>query len=664
MPADARQLRSVQKVGADRLLSFDMMNRIVIGCMLLLAAAGAAHAAPDPQAQRDDYAEAIAALRAGDVARFRRYYARLDGYVLRGYAEYEYLKDRLDQTPPAEIRRFMRENGHTPLAERLRQQWLHRLAARGDWATFMREFVEIPGDTELTCLYLARQLQAGQRTAAVMSRIESLWRTGRRLPGPCNPVFAAWKEAGHMTADIVWERIGLAMEARELSLARELAVHLPPAERVWVERWQAMHRDPVRGLESIDYPIETPVARMIVKHGVVRLAYRDPEAAMQQWQRLRQRHSFYGEDNDYVLRYIGILAAQYRLPQALEWLSAVSARPDDRALKLWRVYAALWMQEWDAARRFIAALTEEEQRTTRWRYWTARLLEQEGRKDEARAIYAALARERDYYGFLAADRLGVEYSMQHQSIAATPQEIAALQARPALQAARELYLLGETADARRQWQWALRDMNNRELQVAAVIAREWGWYDRAIHTVALSGYPDDLELRFPVIYRDVIEANAAAYDIDPGWVYGVVRQESAFVVDARSPAGALGLMQLLPSTGRRLLQQLKLGVRLYDALLDVEHNVRIGVSYLKQVLERYGGHQVLATAAYNAGPNRVSSWIPPTPLDADVWIETVPYDETRGYIKNVLAFAAIYEYRLGNEPTRLKTRMPVVEPRS
>src|SRR5690606_35950180 len=165
-------------------------------------------------------------------------------------------------------------------------------------------------------------------------------------------------------------------------------------------------------------------------------------------------------------------------------------------------------------------------------------------------------------------------------------------------------------------------------------------------------------------YRDVIEANAAAYDIDPGWIYGLVRQESGFVVDARSPSGALGLMQLLPSTGRQLLRRLKLDGPVRDALLDVEYNVRIGVSYLKQVLERYGGHQVLATAAYNAGPNRVASWIPPTPLAADVWIETVPYDETRGYIKNVLAFAAVYEHRLGSEPTRLETRMPLVEPRS
>jgi soluble lytic murein transglycosylase len=206
-------------------------------------------------------------------------------------------------------------------------------------------------------------------------------------------------------------------------------------------------------------------------------------------------------------------------------------------------------------------------------------------------------------------------------------------------------------------------MNDRELQIAAVIAGRWGWHARAIRTVVMSGHPDDLELRFPVIYRDVIEANAAKYEIDSGLIYGVVRQESAFVADARSDAGAIGLMQLLPSTGRAGIRRLRLNARVEDALLSVEHNVSLGVNYLKRVLDRYSGNQVLATAAYNAGPSRVNSWMPDETVDADLWVETIPYNETRGYVKNVLAFAAVYEYRLGKQPTRLTTRMPVIAPR-
>jgi soluble lytic murein transglycosylase len=631
--------------------------------LLLASGARAQISVPDLETQRQNYAAALAALRANDESRYQQYMKQLDGYILRGYPQYEFLKERLDKTSAPAVRKFLQEHSHTPLADLLRQKWLHALADRGDWANFKRDYVETPADAELVCLHLVRQLKSGEQTAAVMQRIEQLWMTSRRLPSACDPLFTAWNKAGHMTSDKVWTRIKLAMEARDLSLARDVAAYLPEGERAWVDRWQAMHRNPVRELENLDLAVETPVARMIVKHGVVRLAARDPEEAMRQWERLKQQHEFFGEDDDYVLRHIGILAAQNRSPLALKWLSAVSAREDDVSLQIWRVYAALWAGEWDTARRFIAALPEEEQRTPRWRYWKARMLERKGDKKQAREIYTKLARERDYYGFLAADRTGAEYSMQHVSVDATPEELEALLARPAFQAARELYTLGQIPDARRQWQYAIRTLNNRELQVAAVVARQWGWYDRAIQTVALSGHPDDLDLRFPVIYRGVIEASAAEYKIDSGWVYGVVRQESAFVVDARSEAGALGLMQLMPATGRAGMRRLKLGNRVDDALLTVEHNVRLGVSYLKEVLERYAGHQVLATAAYNAGPNRVSSWIPTDVRDADVWIETIPFNETRGYVKNVLAFSAVYEHRLGKRPTRLTERMPTVAPR-
>ncbi len=632
--------------------------------LLFAAASPADPSAPDTEAQRQSYAAAIVAARANDEARYLQHLKRLDGYVLRGYAQYEYLKDRVDRSSAQTLRKFMEENGQTPLAEFVRQKWLHVLAERGDWAAFTREYAEIPGDTELACLRLGRELKRSEPPATLMPRVEQLWLSGRRLPGACEPVFAAWKKAGYMTSEKVWERIRLAMEARDLSLAHEVADRLPAKERAWVERWQAMHRNPVHELEALNYPVETPVARMIVKHGIVRLAYRDPEEAVHQWERLKQRYEFFGEDDDYVLRYVGILAAQNRSPLALKWLSAVSVRDDDASLKLWRVYAALWAGEWNTARRFIAALPEDEQKSTRWRYWNARILERNGESAAARGIYTALARERDYYGFLAADRVGGEYSMQHVSVEATPEETTVMEARPAVQAARELYTLGYIPDARRQWQWAIRNLGNRELQVAAVVARQWGWYDRAIQTVALSGHPDDLELRFPIVYRGIIEASAAEYKVDSGWVYGVVRQESAFVVDARSEAGAIGLMQLMPNTGREGLRRLKLGGRVNDALLTVEHNVRLGVGYLKEVLERYAGSQVLATAAYNAGPNRVSGWIPPDARDADVWIETIPYSETRGYVKNVLAFAAVYEYRLGRRPTRLSDRMPAVTPRA
>jgi soluble lytic murein transglycosylase len=252
--------------------------------------------------------------------------------------------------------------------------------------------------------------------------------------------------------------------------------------------------------------------------------------------------------------------------------------------------------------------------------------------------------------------------MQHVSIEASPEEISAMLARPGIQMAQELYQMGQVTDARRQWIWTMRRMNNRDLAVAAVIAQQWGWHDRAILTVAKSDHQDDLELRFPLLYRDVIETNASEAGIDPSWVYGVVRQESAFVADARSSAGALGLMQLMPATGKLTGRKLNIPIRNNRALLNIENNLRLGAGYLKEVLGRNKGNQVLATASYNAGPNRVSSWMPQRSMEADIWVELIPYSETRDYVKNVMSYTTVYDHRLGSRPERLRNRMTDIAP--
>lgn len=641
---------------------FTRFIRLLLLCASLVVAAPARAFLVDDDSQRRDYRAAAAALRAGDLERFKKLRESLDGYVLRGYLDFEYLKDRLPQAPAEAVHAFLSDNSHIPGSDAVRKRWLRLLVTRGDWETFLREYQDVEDDPELQCLRLNQLLRSSEQQSALMQETQALWRTGRRLPAACDAVFAAWRRAGHMTAERIWERIRLAMEARQLGFASELAHYLEPRDRTWVNRWIAMHRDPVTELDRIGYPVETPVARMIIRHGVVRLALRDVEEAVRRWDTLKQKYQFFGEDENYVLRQLGILAAQEYSPVAVQLLARVSAEAGDESLHLWRVRAALRAGDWEAAKHFVAALPEDRRQKQEGRYWMARALEKTGQQDQARASFQALARERGYYGFLAADRIGADYAMQNQPIVASPEEVSAMLARPGILAARELQALELVNQARRQWHWVTRHMNNRELAVAAVIAREWGWYDRAILTVSKSDHQDDLELRFPLLFRDSIEANAARHGVDPSWIYGVVRQESAFVTDARSHAGALGLMQLMPATGHFTGRRLNLPIRGTQALLDVENNLKLGVGYLKDVLTRYANHQTLATAAYNAGPNRVSSWMPRTILDADVWVETIPFNETRDYVKNVMAFTAVYDHRLGVKPVRLQERMPTVTP--
>lgn len=587
----------------------------------------------------------------------------MDDYILRGYLDYEFLKDRIPDAPKETLHAFINNNLDSPVSSQLRLKWLQYLVRKQDWDTFLQEYRDVDESSELNCRRLDHLLRTNQEQFALLAEVEYLWLTGNRLPAACDAVFNTWRKAGRMTSQLVWDRIGLAMERRNLSLAQDLRSYLDQGDRVWVDRWLAMHRNPARELRDIHYPVETPVARMVVRYGVVRLGFSDPAEAMKEWSRLKEKYEFFGEDDNYVLRWVGILAAQQHLPGAVEWLSAVSASNNDESLRQWRVRAALRAGQWQTGLRFISTLSEEEQKESEWLYWKARLLEQTGDKKAAWPIFSELATERSYYGFLAADHVGRDYSMQHVSTDATPEEVSAMLAQPGVQMAKELFIMGEVIAARRQWAWTTRAMSSRSLQVAAVLARHWGWYDRAILTVGKSDQLDDLELRFPILYRDMVEDSAQKSEIDPSWVYGVMRQESAFVTDARSGAGALGLMQLMPQTGRLTGRRLNLNIHSDSAILKVENNLRLGAGYLKNVLDANNGHQVLATASYNAGPHRVKEWLPEAAgLDADAWVETIPFNETRNYVKNVLGYTMVYAYRLGNTHLRLQDRMSPVPP--
>lgn len=617
----------------------------------------------DIDAQRETYRKAMKAVKARKYTKFRELYFELDGYILQNYTQYEYLRANLSRIPHKTLHEFIKQNTHVPVSEHLRKKWLYQLANKNDWEAFMLVYDEGIRDKKLQCYRLKRLIRTSEDQAPLMAEAEELWLTGKRLPSVCNSVFNSWQKAGHMSQELVWARIKLAMERRQISLARQLARKLPSRERIWMRRWEAVHWNPSRELRNINYKVTTPVARMIVKHGIVRLGYRDPETAMDLWRDLKDRFQFFGEDENYVFRKLGILAAQKHLPQALQWLSAVSVASDDETLRLWRVKAALRVRDWETTSHFISALTEPEQQSSQWRYWRARVMEETGDEKGARNLYKTVARERGYYGFMAADRLEQEYSMQHESIEVTPEELTNMLSRPGVQAAHELYAIGDIVRARRQWNWLIKRMNNRELQIAAVVARHWGWHDRAIYTVTKSDHRDDLDIRFPVLYRDEVETNAERAGIDSSWIYGVMRQESAFISDAKSSAGALGLMQLMPRTGRQVGRRLKMRIRSNSAILNIKNNLLLGSSYLKSVLDRNNGSQVLATASYNAGPHRIKTWLPEeNNLPADIWVETIPYNETRKYVKNVLGYTAVYDHRLGEQQTPISSRMPLVIP--
>ena len=297
----------------------------------------------------------------------------------------------------------------------------------------------------------------------------------------------------------------------------------------------------------------------------------------------------------------------------------------------------------------------------RWRYWHARALEETGEPAKAKEIYTELAKERDYYGFLAADKINVAYDMNHHPLPENLEEFNRIESLPAIKRAYEFFKLNMKYPGRREWHHALNNMTSYQMQMAAAVVTQWGWHNRAIFTMGRAKAYDNLELRFPILFDELLNKYAKKRNIDPSWMYGLVRAESAFIEDVRSPAGALGLMQVMPKTGKDTAKRIGLKGFKTSKLKQAETNIPIGSAYMKQMLDRFNGNMILATAAYNAGPHRVSKWLPKKGCEQpDIWVEHIPFNETRKYVRRVLTYANIYDWRLQTGIKPLKERMPLV----
>jgi len=630
--------------------------------LILLAVAGACPASS--QAQRQQYLDAQSALSAGNINRFRELAADLKDYPLYPYLRYAELRRVDSEQTDDNIRAFLEQYPEVPLADLLRSSWLRRLAEQRQWERFLA-FYQGSESTELECYKLQAQSSAAP-TEAWLDQAQALWLVGHSQPDACDPVFEVLASSPRMTRELVWSRIRLAFRQGKLGLASYLARRLPEPDRRWVGRWRRAHVRPAETLADPAMQSDTEVTREIVLHALNRLGRGDAGAARERWLALRDKYAFSDPQRAELERSLALYAAYERDPNAYAWLSELPASAVDDKVNEWRARSALRARNWEGLLAAISAMDAPQAEATEWRYWKAYALEQLDRDAVAMAFFGELAGKRDYYGFLAADHLDWTYTLNHEAIASDDAELDALLDRyPGLVRARELYLAGETLDARREWRYLTNTLTPRELELAALLAHRWGWHDRAILTAARAGHLDDLELRFPVLYEEQVDTVAKAFGLEPAWIFGVMRQESAFMPDARSPAGALGLMQLMPATGRSAARLLELPKPSRQTLLQADPNIRIGSGYLRHILDRFGGNQTLATAAYNAGPQRVKGWLPEDEsLPGPVWVDTIPFTETRRYVRAVLAFTTVYEAKLELPVTRLSQRMPPVQKHS
>ncbi|MCF6322913.1 MAG: transglycosylase SLT domain-containing protein [Gammaproteobacteria bacterium] len=610
------------------------------------------------------------ALQRGAITQFKKLTPQLQDYPLYPYLRYEYLRTRLHKRPAEEINTFIDTFHDSPLSSRLHFRWIKKLAQNGRWKE-IEQYYRPGNNVTLACYYRRALLKKGDQEAA-FDRLEQLWLVGHSQPRACDPLFTAWHDAGFIDDTLAWQRIQLAMGKRKLTLTRYLTRFLSRKERVWANKWIEVHRKPSRILSTKYFTSEHPMRNTIIVHGLTRMARTNPVKTASAWQTtISARYPFSDDEISRVERAIGMAMALRNKPEALSWLAVLEEKPADQSLREWRVRTALNQQNWDAALAWLYQLNDNEQQMTRWQYWRARALEALGQQVEAEAIYNTLAMSRGYYSFLAADKLARPYRLEHAALLQNDELATNIEQLPGILRARELFILKRTVEARREWFHATQHMSEKQLHQAGQLAHRWGWHDRAILTIARTKHRDDLDVRFPLVHQNKIMLKASENNVDAALAFALIRQESAFTSDARSSAGAMGLMQLMPRTAKQLTRGTGIRIKNHMQLIDIDINLKLGMKHLGKVMKRFNNNPVLALAAYNAGQARVKRWIPDKQqVDADLWAETIPFKETRNYIQNIMVFTLIYEQHLGRPLTPLAQRMmpvgtapPVITPK-
>jgi soluble lytic murein transglycosylase len=633
------------------------IKRYLMGIVFFFLFISLAHA--DLNKQRQYFLDAEDAFKKGNQEKFSKLLTRLKDYPLYPYLVFLDIQKNIRIDREKEILSFISEYESSPLSGRLRQAWLNYLAGQNQWQRLVRDFRE-PASPFLQYAYVRSLLETGEIDNA-WNQAEKLWHHKGFLPGECYPVFDFFYAHKKLTPDLVWQRIELTMAQKQTALVTYLKRYLPGDQRPWVDLWLDIFNQPAK-IVTMDWSkVDRRVAGKILDQAMGRLIRQDTPWAVWAFDALKAKQDLSGVDMSSIEQEIARYLALRRYPHAVERIVSLPDNLMTPKLRQWRIRAALFREDWKAVLSGWDHLDDQEKAEPRWLYWKARALAALGRFQEASAIYREIAGQQNYFSLLAADRLNQTYHINHRPLSATDKDILNLRREPGIQRAQELFYLERMNDARREWIFSLFGKGPTQLSAAAIIAHDMGWHDRAIRAAADAGGCDDLIVNFPLSYSKLVNRYAGKNSLDPGWVFALIRQESMFVADAKSPAGALGVMQIMPDTGRKIASLLGEHFPDPSSLLSPENNIRFGTCYLRMRLEELQNNPVLASAAYNAGARMVWRWLPVEgSIPADIWVEIIPFFETRNYIEKIFTYKAVYRQRLGLEPERLSDQMPVV----
>lgn len=595
---------------------------------------------------RQDYGDAVEAIDRGSWTEYQRLRPGLDDYPLAIYLDYFQLTRQAAKVRPVEASRFLARSENTPLPNRFLAVYLRQAGKSRRWSDFLQVKPTEPNSIDLKCYFFRAQLAQGDKAIA-WEGARRLWVGGKSQPKECDPLFKAWQAAGQLTDDIVWARLLNAFDERQGSLMRYVARKGSAQLAPWSDRLQAVYRRP-ETLPRQTLPAESPYSADIATRGLTHLARYSPEKALTYWADYQRKITFSAEQHrkvDYAIARHSLFA---RTQAHVGWLQGALGRLGDDKLVEIRLRWALSEQDWDAVGQALPLLSAAGREESAWRYWQAMVLEQNGDAQGANAVLEGLAKERGYYSFLAADRLGHAYAFNHVQLDLG--DPAMLQQLPAMQRIEELNFHEEEALAHSEWFKVLQDASGpKQQQQLAQMATSQGWHRMAIDAANRARAWDMLDQRFPTPYQDVFNSQAVVQQVPPTELMAIARRESAFFPQARSPVGARGLMQIMPATGKQVAKSIGQPHKNSD-LYKVEHNVLLGSTYYRQLLDRFGGNRVFALTAYNAGPHRVDRWRKKSDesLSVELWIETIPFRETRNYVQAVLSYNVVFLYLMGD----------------
>lgn len=557
------------------------------------------------------------------------------------FQHYQNWSENLPEPPDEAFYSFISDD--TPLAVKLRNKWLYQLASKKDWREFDKWYR--PGDDVfLRCFAARAKLETGQ-TQEALSLAKTLWRQGNSLPQACDKLFDILFSKKMMDNELVSERIVLALEARNLPLARYLLTRMNPPRIDDTKRLHAIYQNPA---SILNLP-RGPLYSSFYLYGLTRLVSLNMDKATTLWNNPKTRTMLSENQQQQFLAHLTLYKAMRGHADTARWFSRIKSAWYNDTLLGWQIRHALKHHQWQAVLNGIDKLQDKDNPC--WRYWRARALEALGKKEDAKTLYTALSSERNYYGFLASRHVKSPPQFQNEPVVTDLKRLKPYAS--VTNTIQSLYLNQKPVEAARLLNEFSSELPKRDRSALAWwLTDTLQWHARAVYLSSSTDMLNNqLAVRFPLAWKDSVNRYAQKYRIPPELVYAVIRQESAFHHEIVSSAGAMGLMQILPQTGKVVARREHISFEGKNPLFSPTKNINIGVAYLEELSRRFGRHPVLMAAAYNAGPRQVRYWLsnhPSNPMD--IWIETLPWQETRNYLKNIIAFCAVYQYRLDKKP--------------